>query len=105
MSAKPPFVSEPRCYQVSFDATIPNAHPAAMPDERQRVALSRITTAWDALDAANQVKMECEREYRDDKSKPHWKAVNAVTPYWEAEFGGSDGSLILPNAQVEAPNA
>ena len=98
MSAKPPFVSEPRCYQVTFDATIPNVHPAALPGERQRVALSRVVTAWDALDAANQIKMECERAYRDDKNSPHWKALNGVTPYWEAEFGGGAKPVLLPGS-------
>jgi len=96
MSAKPPFVTEPRCYQVSFDATMPNVHPAALPGERQRVALNRVVTAWDALDASNQVKMECERAYRDDKTAPHWKTTNGVVPYWEAKFGGSGGPPVTP---------
>jgi hypothetical protein len=98
MSEKPPFVIEPRCYQVSFDATIPNVHPAAMTGERQRVALSRVVTAWDALDASNQVKIECERAYRQDKTAPHWKATNGVAPYWEAEFGGSAKPPLLPGS-------
>lgn len=96
MSEKPPFVSKPRCYQVSFDATIPNAHPAALPGERQRVSLSRVVTAWDALDAANQIKMECERSYREEKTAPHWKALNGVNPYWEAEFAGASKPAISP---------
>ena len=98
MSEKPPFVTEPRCYQVSFDATIPNVHPSALPGERQRVALTRIVTAWDVLDASNQVKMECERAYREDKTSPHWKATNGVTPYWEVHFGGSAGPPVLPGS-------
>lgn len=100
MSEKPPFVTVPRCYQVSFDATIPNAHPAALPGERQRVALSRVVTAWDALDAANQIKMECERSYREDKTAPHWKALNGVNPYWEAEFAGSAKPALLPGSST-----
>lgn len=98
MSEKPPFVTEPRCYQVSFDATIPNVHPAALPGERQRVALTRVVTAWDALDASNQVKMECERAYREDKTAPHWKATNGVLPYWEAKFCGSAGPPVAPGS-------
>ena len=94
-SAKIQSVTIPRSYTVSFDATIPSAHPAALPHERQRIALSRQTIAWDALDAANQVKMEVEREYREDNRKPNWKAVNGVTPRWDS----------LQNANMEAPNA
>lgn len=98
MSAIPQFVSEPRCYQVSFDDTIPNAHPAALPGERQRVALSRVVTAWDALDAANQIKMECERAYRAHSTAPHWKALNGVNPYWEAKFAGAARTATLPGS-------
>lgn len=90
MSANTTSVTEPHEYQVSFDATIPNVHPTAMPDERQRVALSRQVTAWSALDAANQVKMEVEREYRLDKAKPSWKALNGVNPSWKSRRGVVD---------------
>lgn len=85
MNANTTSVTAPHEYQVSFDATIPNAHPTAKPDERQRVALSRPAKAWSALDAANQVKMEVEREYRLDKSKPSWKDLNGVTPLQQQE--------------------
>lgn len=95
-AAKIPFVTIPRSYTVSFDATIPDVHPAAMPGQRKRVALSRHTIAWDAVDAANQVKMEVEREYREDNRKPNWKAVNGVTPHWDSSPNEkSDGTATI----------
>lgn len=94
-SAKIPSVTIPRSYTVSFDATIPDVHPAAMPDQRKRIALYRQTIAWDALDAANQVKMEVEREHLEDSKKPNWKAINGVTPHWDS----------LQNADVDARRA
>ena len=42
--------------------------------------------------------MEVEREYRLDKAKPSWKALNGVNPYWEAEFAGAAKPTILPGS-------